>query len=226
MRLFLSRHGQVANGTEYVGGDVNLPKKDIVLSPLGLRQAELLAREVAGMGFCGRIVSSPFQRTLLTARPLCRLTGAKIYTEAMLRDIVKEPEWINWFTGRTLNELREAFPEIAEDAVLPYPYWDPTPETEADVAARIIPVLRALLRSGEDVMVFSHGGPLNEAVKYLVSLGERTFSPELPFPYNYNCSLSVFETDGDGLRPLRIFSVSHLPYDMVTSNASCALRNV
>ena len=66
MKVYVTRHGQVATDAEYYG-DVNYPRGDMPLSPLGREQAKLLGERLKKEGFNGRIFASPFIRTMETA---------------------------------------------------------------------------------------------------------------------------------------------------------------
>ena len=57
MKIYISRHGQVADDAEYLG-DVAYPKGDIPLSALGREQARLLGVRLRDEGFSGIIYSS------------------------------------------------------------------------------------------------------------------------------------------------------------------------
>lgn len=92
MRIFITRHGQVATEAECFG-DVDYPKGDMPLSALGVKQAHLLGKRLFAEGFSGRIFSSPYIRTLQTAEAIAEeLGGAEIVKVDGLREICRETE--------------------------------------------------------------------------------------------------------------------------------------
>ena len=82
MRIFIARHGQ----TTWNVASVFRERKDIPLSEIGFRQADLVAERLAGEGI-RRLVSSPLDRARQTAAPLAARLGLRVETDNRLIDI-------------------------------------------------------------------------------------------------------------------------------------------
>lgn len=223
MRILIARHGHVAYST--YTGQVNDPcRADIPLSPLGMRQARYLAMEVRRLRFDGQILCSPFTRTLMTAQPVAWATGHSIHLAHRFREIVKDSASLEGFQGKTLSEIRREFPEVAENAILPWPWWDPRAETQEDVIARVSPLIDELLARGEDVMLIGHGASTSAAVHCLMEKSGLAFNSYMPMPTSGNCTLSEFRLANGKLRPIRVFSAAHLPITMASASKMMALN--
>jgi broad specificity phosphatase PhoE len=93
-------------------------RRDADLSPLGRVQAQLLAGSLHHAGIT-RIVSSPLQRCVLTARPLAQLSGIPLETDARLIEIAH-----GTWDGRYRDE-------IERDDAQRYRLWREHPESVA-----------------------------------------------------------------------------------------------
>jgi len=80
MSLYLIRHGETALNAARV-----LQPADTPLGPLGLRQAEAIARRIAGLGIAA-IVSSDQRRALQTAEAIAAATDLPVATDALLQE--------------------------------------------------------------------------------------------------------------------------------------------
>jgi broad specificity phosphatase PhoE len=80
MTLYLIRHGETALNAARVLQPAGTP-----LSALGQRQADALARRLAGVGLAG-ILSSDLTRTLDTAAPLVAATTLPLLTSPLLQE--------------------------------------------------------------------------------------------------------------------------------------------
>ncbi|HEY8543880.1 MAG TPA: phosphoglycerate mutase family protein [Acidimicrobiales bacterium] len=78
--VYVIRHADAGNRSAWRGDDNLRP-----LSRKGRRQAEAIARELAGAG-ATRLVSSPSARCIETLEPLAVVTGLTIETDARLRE--------------------------------------------------------------------------------------------------------------------------------------------
>lgn len=225
MKLFIVRHGQTCP-KEYVGGDWDLPKADPPITELGHRQAALTGEEMKRVGFNGRIISSPFTRTLTTASYIAEACGLPIHLDARFREIVKTEESIKDFVGKPLSQLREEFPALAEDAQLEAKWWNEAAETSEDVRRRVEPLVEDVIARGEDCILVGHGASTGAANSILMDMAHMRCVPEVFSALGGNCSLSEYHIDGDRVRPIRLYSISHMPLDMVTSNYRFALERV
>jgi probable phosphoglycerate mutase len=80
MSILLVRHGETPSNRDRVMQVESTP-----LSPLGMRQAELLASRLRGLGVA-RVLCSDLERARMTAGPLVRSTGATLVLSPLLRE--------------------------------------------------------------------------------------------------------------------------------------------
>lgn len=219
MRILIARHGQVLP-EEYT----DLPAYDYPITELGKRQARYLAKEVEKRNFKGKLISSPFTRALMTAQPLSWMIGCKIEVDARIREITFPH--MTAFKGRTIEQMKEMFPQIAQQETLPYPWWTSKPETLEEVKNRVRLLVEECLLKGEDVMLVGHGATTFAAVQILMEKSGKELSGFWQMPEGGNCSLSEFRVVNGVVHPLSVFSVSHLPLEMVTSNQALALYGI
>lgn len=208
MKIYVTRHGQVGADAEYYNGDVNLPKREVLLSDLGREQAALLGKRLNALGFRGDIYASPFLRTMETAEIIARETGSKIVPTAWIHEIFMAD--ISAYQGYTLERLKPKYPHIAENAQLEYPWWPLVTETSEMVYERVSAGIETLLQrrdTDEEVLVVGHGASIGAANEFL-GLDNGCIL--------WNCSLGMYDTK----HPERNFGidVSHLPREMVTNN--------
>lgn len=208
MKIYVTRHGQVAPDTEYLG-DENHPKGDAPLSSLGRRQAELLGERLALEGFSGRIYSSPFIRTMETADIVAKKVGSTVIPTPFLHEIFRSSGMVDGFVGRSLDELKSLFSSIDDSATLSSRWWVDTAETNEDARRRVSLGMEKLLREvNEDILIVGHGASVDAALLYLTASEDHR-------PV-YNASYSVF--DKETKRGVRNSS-SHLPIGMITYNS-------
>jgi probable phosphoglycerate mutase len=138
--LWLIRHGE----TEWSRSGAHTGRTDLPLTEAGRRQAQGIARCLAGRKFA-LVLTSPLQR----ARETCALAG---YTQAAQ----VEPNLREWdygdYEGLTSAQIREQSPDwsIWTGAV-------PHGETIEQVAARADAVLERTARTAGEVALFAHG---------------------------------------------------------------------
>jgi len=207
MRIFITRHGQVADDADYLG-DVAYPKGDIPLSPLGREQARLLGERLKNEGFSGVIYSSPFMRTMETAEIIAVEVGAKIIPTPAFHEIFRAEDTVRQFVGKNLAELRRSFSGIAENVSMPQHWWATKAESAEDVRFRVAIALTEIMSDNtEDVLLVGHGASLSAMCAYLLGGDNLT-----PF---YNCSYTLY--DSETKRMIRNDS-SHLKIDKMTYN--------
>ncbi len=210
-RVLIVRHGQRA---PIVGREDGDPP----LTELGRQQAELAGQYLRKLNFRGRIFASPYRRTLETASLIAQHTGGRIMVSPEIQELIRKGK--PRIKQRTLAELRQEFPLIAEDATLEYPWAVSGPETLFTLPKRLEKALNgaAFPDPASDVLLVSHGGLL----KGLDILMKNIPGPEIPKweKVNWNCSISEYRLK-KGAAPvcIRLFDVSFLPDEMVTSNA-------
>ncbi len=210
-RIYITRHGQpdIAEHTDH-------PPGDPPLSDLGRAQALRLGQRMKLLGFRGRILSSPYQRTAETADLVAQVLGTTFEVESRIREFTNV-ETIGAFKGLTLDQLREAYPRLAQHATLAYPWWSTDRrerESDAELEARVAPLLRALREAGEPVLLVGHGASVAACKRCLIDPGAT--SPVLRGGPKWNCSLTAFGCVD--AKPLLCHDTDHLPEAMVTSN--------
>ncbi len=140
MRVYLARHGE----TGWSVARRHTGRTDVPLTPTGESQARALGEELAGIGV-GRVLSSPLDRALTTAR----LAGFGDRVE--LSEALLEMDY-GQYEGLTTPEIRARRPgwDLFRDGC-------PGGETVEDVAKRVQPLLASVIEAGQDVVMFGHG---------------------------------------------------------------------
>ena len=224
MKIYIARHGQVCP-TEYFGS-TDFPMFDIPLSDLGKQQAECLAKKLKETGFKGKIFSSPYRRTMMTASAVATVCNLPVFPDKALREIIKTDEGAQEFEGMTLEKLKEEFACVAQDASLIYPWWAKTKDTKEAVIERVSCFWEELLQSGEkEVLLVGHGASVYGSLYYLNEKFDLGFVRDKDEFGDYlaerglNCTLSYVEIDENGkLVEAEFFNNEHLSDDMITSN--------
>ena len=218
MIRYITRHGQVANYISREGGHL-YPPGDPPLSALGREQARLLGIHMRKIGFHGRIISSPFMRTLETAECIAKETGAVITPFAPIREIFQTQESADAFRGLTLEQIRSRYCWIDANAVLPYPWWcgadgRPHQETFSEVQARVNESLAQLDRlfGDTDLLLVGHGASVGAMISCL-GIQRPAYGPQTV----YNCSLSFLDQRGS-VQTQAYADTSFLGYENTTSN--------
>lgn len=78
--IHLYRHGAAGNRAKWKGEDLGRP-----LTKKGKRQAEAIARRLENAGI-ERVVTSPYERCIQSAKPLAKAIGAKVEVNAALAE--------------------------------------------------------------------------------------------------------------------------------------------
>jgi broad specificity phosphatase PhoE len=152
-RLILVRHGvSVWNAEGRFQGQSDPP-----LSDPGRRQAEVLAKELAGLGI-REIYSSDLLRASQTAKALAKSTGLRVVLDGRLREIHQ-----GLWQGRLRSEIEQQWPELVfQWEKEPWKCSPPEGETLQQVDARVRSFLGDLLERSVDgnVAVVSHKVPV------------------------------------------------------------------
>jgi broad specificity phosphatase PhoE len=183
-RIYMIRHGKAAAGWD---GDA-----DPGLDDLGRQQSAAVAEKLKQLISAPvPILSSPLKRCQETAIPLAESWQASVHIEprvaeipSPIEDLTARTVWLRRVMGGTWQAL----------------YDDPE-STGHDFAAWYNDVIEALTdlhqTGAREVVVYSHFIALN--VAYCAATGDdkvMSFAPD-------NCSLSIFETDGQTLSLVR-----------------------
>lgn len=135
LTLILTRHGEAASGDIMLGGQL-----DVMLTPNGRREAEALARRLAGVRI-DRIVSSPMLRALETAQTVA--TGRPVEVDERLREL----DYGQW-ESLTYGEIEARDPALrARWEHDPGSTHSPGGESGEDVAARALSFLVELIEA-------------------------------------------------------------------------------
>lgn len=216
MKIYITRHGQVAQNTEYYHGDVNLPKGEVLLSELGKVQASLLGKKLKNLSFRGRIFASPLIRTMETAELIAEETGSVIVPTPWMHEIFSDCEELENYRGSTLEELGTFFKHVDRSTKMEYPWWTSKVEDLDMVHKRVNAGISMCLKEmDEDILLVGHGASVVTGLKILKLMDE-----DNPFLV-WNCSLSMY----DSREPEQNFSndVSFLPKEMVSCNKIMAM---
>ncbi|MBM4274556.1 MAG: histidine phosphatase family protein [Deltaproteobacteria bacterium] len=150
-RLYLIRHGQVADGHTHLYHGHN----DIHLSPKGVAQLEKLARQLKAAPLTA-VYSSDLTRSLEGARVLCRGRGLEPVIVPEFREInfgVWEGLSFEEIAAKYPEELNARFQDLANFRI-------PGGESLMDVRARALPRLGELIEQhqGQALAVVAHAG--------------------------------------------------------------------
>lgn len=150
-RLYLVRHGQVADGhTDRYHGH-----NDVALSPTGVRQCEALAAYLKDVAFHG-IYASDLTRTRRGAEIIGQGRGLPVQAIPAFREInfgVWEGLTFQEIMDRYPEQLRQRFADLANFRI-------PGGESLQDLQSRVMPQLTALCQRhvGEAFLIVAHAG--------------------------------------------------------------------
>ncbi len=220
MELVFVRHGQPRWSVD------GIAQPDPILTEIGRRQAELVARRLAGERPIAEILVSPAVRAVETAAPLVEHTGVAATVIADLVEI-QMPDW----TGQPDETVQRIFADARDRP--PAAWWEGIPggESFADFHQRITATVDRLLadrgiapdpdhphlwRAGADpgrVVVVAHAGT------NAVALGHLLGAEPTPWEWErfilYHASLARIRTiplAGEHVFSLRTFNDrEHLP---------------
>ena len=210
MIRYITRHGQISTDAAYDGSHM-YPSRDMPLSPLGRKQATLLGKRMKQMGFKGRILASPFHRTLETATLIAAEVGVPVIPYGPIHEIIRSQEFLTEYKGHTMDDIRAQYPHIDPEATLVYPWWSPALETKEDVLERVRKgvALAEETYPDEEILYVGHGASCNALMK-LYDIPRKGGFP-------YNCFLSSADPK-DADYPKVFCDCTHIPYTETTSN--------
>lgn len=211
MLRIITRHGQIAPEADFVGNHL-YPAGEDPMSDLGREQAALLGKRLKEQGFKGKILSSPYMRTLETADIIAGITGLTVIPFAPIREIFKTEQQIKDYKGLTLDEMRKKYKNIDPEITLDYPWWTPDIENEDEVLERINKgiALAESLYGDEEILFVGHGASTNALINaYGI--------PKRMHPFLFNCAISYIDPKNKDIRPVHC-DCSHIPYEKCYSN--------
>jgi probable phosphoglycerate mutase len=204
-RVILLRHGQTSWNVEgrYQG------QLDSPLTPLGIAQAQSLARRLAGAKFTA-LYSSDLGRARQSAACISEASGREVHADPRLRE-----RHLGIFQNLLKSDLKQKFPEEYRLFKSGGPdYAIPQGESARQAAERSNACLEKFARRhpGETIVVVAHGGTISALLRH--ALGVPLCTPRrFKRP---NASWNVFLWD-DGKWFLETWGdVSHL------SNSECS----
>ncbi len=162
MDLYLIRHAESQFNREgRVQGQLDPP-----LSPLGERQAQVLAQAVAGLQ-PEVVVSSPLRRAYDTARPLVQVSQAELIIVEELKEL-----HAGVFQGRLWSELEREFPEAVAQWRSGNPdVAIPGGESRRQLMRRSWQALQKIHQLPHQVVVVvAHGGVIAAGLKALLGI--------------------------------------------------------
>ncbi|MBW1916654.1 MAG: histidine phosphatase family protein [Deltaproteobacteria bacterium] len=150
-RLYLARHGQVADGHTHIYNGHN----DVALSPFGVRQFEALAEHWRHLPLAA-IYASDRLRAQRGAEIIARDRGLPVQPLPEFRELnfgIWEGLSFAQIAQRYPQELQSRFQDLTN-------YRIPGGESLADVHARVIPALERLRQrhEGEQFLIVAHAG--------------------------------------------------------------------
>ncbi len=185
MKLMIVRHAESVGNLEgrWQG------HQDFPLSDTGVKQAEKLYKSFISSRFSPNyIYSSPLSRTLSTAQ--ISFPSHKIIT---ISDLIERDTGI--FSGKTALEIKELFPEIAEQfAKTKDLSLIPEAENKYDLRKRANKIIDFLIKGHnqlDEIVVFSHGGIMIYLIAVILGTN-RIWKTKIS-----NTSIFEFEIDSD-----------------------------
>ena len=150
-RLYLLRHGQVADGhtNRYHGNN------DIELSPQGIRQLEEAGAQLQDVELAG-VYASDLTRAVQGAEIICRGRKIKPRTLPEFREI-----HFGVWEGLSFQEIMEQYPEDLQARFKDLPNFRiPGGESLMDLKARALPALQELIESHYEqaFLLVAHAG--------------------------------------------------------------------
>ncbi len=164
--LILARHGRTtANAQRLLLGRMDLPLDDF-----GVRQAAAVGAALARThGAPFRIVASPLERTLATARAIADACGVD--------EIVADDRWLEVDYGDFDGEPLAGVPsEVWQHWRSDSSWTPPNGESLADVGVRVRAACEDLSAEAAagDVIVVSHVSPIKAAAAWAIATGDQT----------------------------------------------------
>ena len=150
-RLYLLRHGQVADGHTHLYHGNN----DIELSPQGVRQLEQAAAQLQEVELAG-VYASDLSRAAQGAEIICR--GRSI--EPLIIPEFREIHFGVW-EGLSFQEIMEQYPDDLQALFKDFPNFRiPGGESLMDLKARALPALKGLIEEHHEqaFLLVAHAG--------------------------------------------------------------------
>jgi probable phosphoglycerate mutase len=168
-RIIAVRHGETSwNVASRIQG-----QKDIGLNDTGRWQARRVGAALATEPITA-VYSSDLGRAQETAQSIAEVAGIPVVADQGLRE-----RSFGIFEGKTFDEIRENWPEQAQNWRKRIPEWQPPEGGESllQLRERVTRTLQVLAarHPGEQIVVVAHGGVLDAL--YRVATGQEVDSP-------------------------------------------------
>lgn len=209
-RIIAVRHGETAwNVDSRIQG-----QKDIGLNETGRWQARRVGAALASEPITA-VYSSDLERAHETAQSIAEVAGIPVVADQGLRE-----RSFGIFEGKTFDEIRENWPEQAQNWRKRIPEWQPPEGGESllQLRERVTKTLQALAarHPGEQIVVVAHGGVLDAL--YRVATGQEVNSPrtwELP-----NGAINRLLWTPEGFTLIGWSDTQHLDHEPADENTS------
>jgi broad specificity phosphatase PhoE len=185
--LLFVRHGQTnSNVLGLLHG-----RTDVPLTPLGHRQAAMVARRLSQVGGLSYLYSSPLRRARSTAEQIARQTGLR----PLLIDDLAEFDFGD-LEGYTYEQIQEYFPELYVKLLDPTARDVPFPNGESpkQFHERVGAIVHDLAMShrGERIVIVAHGGVIGSGIATLTGA---SLDDNMRYSVR-NCSVTHIELAG------------------------------
>jgi broad specificity phosphatase PhoE len=182
--LYFVRHGETDSNVNGLLHGVT----DVPLNAIGLQQAELIADRLADLGHLDRIVSSPLDRALTTARAIQRRSGLPLRIYEGLKEMN-----FGSAEGIPFTEVGIIYPmqsELFLDPGAPHARY-PGGESRGEFFNRVNRVVDDIANQhiGEHIVVVAHGGFISATLSVLMADQSNNWR-DSPIQ---NCSLTHIE---------------------------------
>ncbi len=182
--LYFVRHGETDSNVNGLLHGVT----DVPLNAIGLQQADLIADRLADLGHLDRIVSSPLDRALTTARAIQRRSGLPLRIYEGLKEMN-----FGSAEGIPFTEVGIIYPmqsELFLDPGAPHARY-PGGESRAEFFNRVNRVVDDIANQhiGQHIVVVAHGGFISATLSVLMADHSNNWR-DSPIQ---NCSLTHIE---------------------------------
>lgn len=195
--IYIVRHGETAENA----ANIWQGQLDTELSPIGLRQAEAVARSLKDVPF-GAVYASDLKRARVTAGTIAREHGLPVQLEPRLREVN-----VGRWSGLNYAEARQRDPEVyARLMADPVNTCRPDGESWADLQRRVTLAFHeiAAAHPNDTVCVVGHGGTIRALLADALQLG---FESARRLAMD-NTGVTIIAGSGEKWR-LRLFNDTH-----------------
>lgn len=208
-KIYVTRHAQVGDKNM-----VHLASREWMITPLGKKQAELLADYLVNVKkFNGTIFVSPFYRTIETGLITAGKLNKKVILEPGIQEIAPNGK------GKFLKRIQidEYFQGKAVYGSAFNNNWRLSHEDNAARQKRVDEAIERILKeTAGDILLVSHGGTCSNIVRTFNTKAASGVKPVKGMPWN--CALFTFELDADGKVTSASYTTEYMTDDIVTNN--------